>query len=126
MLKKLCADFIKKSDENFALYEFLKEQNKFIEWQAVAIFYSALCISKAYLFYKGININSINSHDSIKNWLASESYAKKNNVLINYNNLYRHSRDARYITTKKINSTVIQRMLKDYEIVKKVLKIEID
>lgn len=126
MLEKLCTAFIKKSEENFALYEFLEEQNKFIEWQAVAIFYSALCIAKAYLFYKGININSINSHDSIKNWLATESYAKKNNILINYNNLYRHSRDARYITTKKINPTVIQRMLKDYEIVKNVLQNEIN
>lgn len=105
---------------------FWKNKTNSLSGKLLPYFIVPYVIAKAYLFYKGININSINSHDSIKNWLATESYAKKNNILINYNNLYRHSRDARYITTKKINPTVIQRMLKDYEMVKNVLQNEIN
>lgn len=126
MLKKLCGDFLKKSNENYALFEHLQQENIFIEWQAVAIFYSALCIAKAYLFSKGININSINSHDSIKEWLAKESFAKNKKVLYFYNNLYRHSRNARYLTNKTINKEVIKRMINDYETIKKLLIIDID
>ena len=125
LLKKLCSDFIAKSNENFALYELLKNQNKFIEWQAVAIFYSALCITKAYLYSKGIKINSINSHDDIKFWLTSESSLKHTNVYEVYSHLYRHSRNARYLTNKRITNEIINRMLKDYQIVKDNLKIDL-
>jgi hypothetical protein len=116
-------DYLAKSDENFALYEFLKDSNKFDGWQLVAIFYSALCIAKAYLYNKKFPKNSINSHDSIKNWLASETEAKRLNVLYYYESLYRDSRDARY-STKKISKARISKALENYEVVKKLLVIE--
>ena len=121
MLDNYCAGFIAKSEENYKLYELLKEQNSFIEWQVVAIFYSALCYAKAYLYKKGIGINCINSHDSIKFYLGNETQAKQSNVLTPYLNLYRNSRDARY-TNKKFNIARLENILKDYKTIIKFLK----
>ena len=126
MKEQYTKDFLKKSEENYELFEYLHDKNIFIEWQAVAIFYSALCIAKAYLYSKGIGINTINSHKVIKNWLCTESVAKQKAVFIPYENLYRHSRNARYLTSKTINEDIISRMLKDYDIVKNALKIDIE
>ena len=120
MLDKYCSAFIDKSDENFKLYEFLNKNNCFLGWQVVAIFYSALCYVKAYLYKKGFPINSINSHDNIRFYLGSESYAKSVNVLNYYQVLYRNSRDARY-TTKKISKDRLEYVLKNYMQVKELL-----
>jgi hypothetical protein len=112
--------FLAKAQENFALYENLKEQDKFHNWQIVALFYSALCYAKAYLYNKNIPENSINSHDSIRKWLSVEKDAKISNVLRFYEPLYRDSRDARY-TTKKISIQRINRTLENYNKVKELL-----
>lgn len=122
MLKNYCNSFIEKSDENYKLYELLKNNNKFIDWQIVSIFYSALCLAKAYLYSKNIPLNSINSHDNIKYYLATEANAKRSDVLVYYNNLYRNSRDARY-TTKRMTQGRLNNCLIDYEKVKDLLKI---
>jgi hypothetical protein len=123
MLEKYCNDFLEKSVSNFKLYEHLQEANIFIEWQAVTIFYSTLCIAKAYLYSKGFPINSINSHDNIKFCLASEQWAKQSRVLDYYETLYRNSRDARY-TAKKITKANIECMLVNHSKVRDLLKIE--
>lgn len=117
------SDYLAKADENFSLYTFLEENNKFEGWQLVAIFYSALCFAKAYLYNKNFPKNSINSHDSIKRWLSSETEAKRLNVLYYYENLYRDSRDARY-STKKISKARIKKALENYEVVKKLLAVK--
>lgn len=114
--------YISKSEENFNLYEFLKENDKFKSWQIVALFYSALCYVKAYLYNKNIPKNSLNSHESIKNWLATETEAKRLNVLRFYEKLYFDSRDARY-STKKISEQRIEQALVNYETVKSLLNI---
>ena len=103
------------------MYEFLASSKRFLSWQIVAVFYSSLCFVKAYLYKKGIPINSINSHDSIKFYLASEAYAKRNNVLQYYEVLYRNSRDARY-TNKIINQARLDYVLKNYKKVKDLLE----
>lgn len=120
MLEQYCNAFIAKSDENFELYEYLNKANKFVGWQVIAIFYSALCYAKAYLYKKGMPLNSINSHDSIKFYLANETYAKSTKVLVYYEILYRASRDARY-TNKPIKPERIDHVLKNYMQVKEIL-----
>lgn len=114
--------FREKSDENFKLYEFLAEENKFIEWQAVSIFYSALCYVKAYLYSKNnMPEESINSHKAIMYWLTTESTTK--NLMIYekyYNFLYNYSRDARY-KCNKITPAVIEKMLEKYNKIKELL-----
>lgn len=122
MLNKYCEDFISKAEENYRLYEFLKEANKFLNWQVVAIFYSALCLAKAYLYFNGVPINSINSHDNIKFLLATETGAKINKISPIYARLYSYSRDARY-TNKNIKPTIMTSILEDYQKVKELLKI---
>lgn len=117
MLDKYCESFIKKAEENYRLFEHLINCDDFVEWQIVAIFYSALCYAKAYLYKNGIPINSINSHDNLKYWLSTETKAKQSNVLGYYNNLYRNSRDARY-TIKKMTQGRLNNMLLDYKKVK--------
>ena len=117
------SDYLQKSKENYELYEFLAKNNKFHSWQIVAIFYSALCIAKAYLYHKKIHKNSINSHDSIKYWLASETEAKRLNVLSYYERLYQDSRDARY-SIKKISKDRIKRALENYGKVQSLLLIK--
>ena len=112
--------YYEKSIENFQLYEYLAQDNKFIEWQLIAIFYSALCLAKAYLYNKGISKNSINSHESIKQWLTKEIDAKRLGVFYYYEQLYFDSRDARY-STKKITSARIKRAIENYEKVKSLL-----
>ena len=123
MLENYCKGFIKKSEENYRLFEALEKSNDFIEWQIVTIFYSALCLAKAYLYSKNIPLNSLTSHDSIKFYLATESNAKMTDVLKYYNNLYRNSRDARY-TTKNMTQSRVKNCLSDYKQVKALLKIE--
>ena len=122
--KQASKSFIKKSVENFELYEFLSSEDKFIEWQAVSIFYSALCYVKSYLFSKaGIPDTAINSHREIKYWLTTEREAK--NLMIYeryYNFLYSYSRDARY-KCNKINQQVIDKMLEKYAKIKELLPI---
>ncbi len=114
--------YIDKAKENFALYKFLRDAEKFEAWQLTAIFYSALCLVKAYLYNKGVKENSINSHDSIKNWLTQEAEAKRLGVFHYYEQLYYDSRDARY-TIKKISKARIQKALENYTQVKKMLAI---
>jgi len=114
--------YLEKAAENYNLFVELKKLNKFEAWQITAIFYSALCLAKAYLYNKGVKENSINSHESIKNWLTLESEAKRNNVLFYYEKLYFDSRDARY-SIKKISKARIQKALENYEKVKLLLKI---
>lgn len=123
MLEEYCNKFITKSKENYRLFEKLRNDNDFIEWQIVAIFYSALCLAKAYLYSKNIPINSINSHDNIKYWLATEQQAKQSKVLTYYENLYRNSRDARY-TTKTMTQGRLNNCVLDYNKVKELLNIE--
>ena len=113
-------NFFAKSEENFRLYEFLKNNKSFENWQIVALFYSALCYAKAYLYNKNIPQNSINSHDSIRRWLSSESAAKLADVLKYYEPLYRDSRDARY-TVKKISKERISKAFENYNKVKELL-----
>ncbi len=120
MLDKYCQDFLNKSEVNYKLYEFLHLSGKFVEWQIVAIFYSALCYVKAYLYSKGMPINSINSHDSIKFYLSTEEYAKRCKVLPYYSNLYRDSRDARY-SNKQIKESRINFAISNYQKVKELL-----
>ncbi len=114
--------YLEKAKENFDLYKELSKLKKFKAWELTAIFYSALCLAKAYLYNKGIKENSINSHESIKNWLATESEAKRNNVLFYYEKLYFDSRDARY-SIKKISQERINQALNNYEKIKLLLKI---
>ena len=121
MLDKYCEDFIAKSNENYELFEFLKDSDKFIDWQIVAIFYSALCFAKAYLYKKGMPINSINSHDNIKFFLCNERNAKDLQVIKYYDCLYVASRDARY-KHKKMTKEKLQRALKDYNKVMELLR----
>lgn len=122
MVDSYVDDYLQKSKENYSLYEFLANNNNFQSWQIVAIFYSALCIAKAYLYYKKNPKNSINSHDSIKKWLTMESDAKRLNVLYCYEKLYRDSRDARY-SIKKISEERIKRAPENYNKVKSLLLI---
>ena len=114
--------FREKSDENFKLYKFLAKENKFIEWQAVSIFYSALCYIKAYLYSKNnMPEESINSHKLIMYWLTTESTTK--NLMIYekyYNFLYNYSRDARY-KCNKITPEVINKMLEKYNKIKELI-----
>lgn len=123
MVDKYSLDYIQKSKENKELFDFLATAQKFNNWQIVAIFYSALCQAKAYLYSKNIPINSINSHDTIKGWLAKETESKRLGVLKYYEILYKDSRDARY-TTKRITQERINNALKNYEIVIKYLQIK--
>lgn len=114
--------YLNKAEENYALYELLKSVNQFEAWQLTAIFYSALCLAKAYLYSKGIKENSINSHESIKGWLTQETEAKRLGVFHYYEQLYFDSRDARY-TIKKISTARIQKALENYQKVKSLLRI---
>lgn len=124
--KKLINDLIKKSDENFELYEFLKKNEQYHGWQIVAIFYSLLCHAKAYLYSKeNIKQNSISSHTDIKFWLSTERTAKLLMVYPAYNSIYMASRDARY-NCKNFTNYHIERSLKNYYKVKELLKINID
>lgn len=114
--------YLEKAAENYNLYIELEKMGKFEAWQITAIFYSALCLAKAYLYNKGVKENSINSHESIKNWLVLESEAKRNNVLFYYEKLYFDSRDARY-SIKKISQARIKQALSNFEKVKSLLRI---
>lgn len=114
--------YLEKSCKNLELYHELEKLEKFKEWELTAIFYSALCYVKAYLYNKGINKNSVNSHESIKNWLCIETEAKRNNVITYYEKLYYNSRDARY-SIKRISKARIKEALLNYDKVKKRLKI---
>ena len=124
---ELVKSYLEKSEDNFKLYEFLSKQaddNNFIEWQAVSIFYSALCYVKAYFFsLPNFPDNSINSHNEIKALLTMESNSKKLMIYEKYYNfLYMCARDARY-KCKKTNNKVIERMLTKYREIKRLLKI---
>ena len=121
-MDKYVGDYILKSDENFSLYEFLAENNKFDSWQIVAVFYSALCLAKAWLYNNGVAKNSVNSHDGIKFWLSNLKEAKNLNVLRYYEKLYFDSRDARY-SIKKISKARIEHALTNYYKVKDLLQV---
>ncbi len=122
--KEVSKSFLQKSQQNFELYEFLSKENKFIEWQAVSIFYSALCYVKAYLYSKpSIPENSISSHKEIMYWLTTERESK--NLMIYehyYNFLYNYARDARY-KCNKIKPRVIEKMLEKHAKIKELLLI---
>lgn len=122
--KEVVESFLKKCDENFELYNFLSAQDKFIEWQAVSIFYSALCYVKAYLFSKkNFPENAISSHKEIMYWLTTERESK--NLMIYehyYNFLYNYARDARY-KCNKIKPRVIEKMLEKHAKIKELLLI---
>lgn len=117
--------YLNKSDENLELYHFLSGQDKFIEWQAVSIFYSALCYVKAYLYSKKqIPDEAINNHKQIMFWLTTESTTKRLMIYDNYYNfLYNFSRDARY-KCNKINQKVIDKMLEKYNKIKELIKVD--
>lgn len=116
-------DHITKSYENYSLFEFLQESNKFNEWQVTALFYSALCLVKAYIYSKpSIDINIVNSHKQIDDCLSSIKEAKQLNIRNPYHWLYRSSRDARYKCLKISQGRVIKAIEK-YEEVKKLTKI---
>ena len=119
-LEIYCQKFIEKSEENYKLYEFLSKEGKFLEWQIVAIFYSALCLAKAYLYKKGIPINSINSHDNVKFYLASEKNCKSLGVIKYYDVLYSYGREARYLN-RRMSVNKLDTALKNYKIVKELL-----
>lgn len=123
--KQVFEQYLKKSKENFELYKFLATKNKFLEWQAVSIFYSALCYVKAYLYSKpSMPKESINDHKAIKKWLLIEVDAKRLMIYENYYNfLYDYSRDARY-KCNKINQQVINKMLEKHEQILKQLKVK--
>lgn len=114
-----------KSEENIELYHFLKKEDKFIEWQAVSIFYSALCYVKAYLFScSSMPDESINSHQSIKTWLTIETNTKRLMIYEKYYNfLYNYSRDARY-KCNKINPQIIEKMIQKHDDIKRLLTID--
>jgi len=114
MIDKYVEIYISKANENYKLYKFLKDNESFEGWQIVAIFYSALCRAKAYLYSKGYPKNTINSHLDIKNLLTIEKDAKLANVIFYYEKLYNDSRDARY-STKKITSARIERAVQNYQ-----------
>lgn len=124
--KQVSRSFLKKSSENFELYEFLSLEGKFIEWQAVSIFYSALCYVKAYLYSKpSIPERAISSHKEIMFWLTTEKEAKNLMIFEHYYNfLYSYSRDARY-KCNKINQQIINKMLEKYQKIKELLLVEI-
>lgn len=119
-MDKYAQIYINKATDNFALYEFLKKNDCFEAWQITAIFYSALCYAKAYLYNMGIPENSINSHDSIKNWLVNETNAKRLGIIQYYEKLYIDSRDARY-SIKTISKNRISEALNNYKKVKDLL-----
>ena len=121
MLDKYCQDFLDKSRRNYELYQHLNASDIFLDWQVVAIFYSALCYVKAYLYSKGVAINTINSHDNIKFYLSTEEYAKRVKVLQYYSNLYRDSRDARY-SNKEIGKSRVNFAIQNYNKVKELLE----
>lgn len=119
--------YIEKSEENFKLYKFLSKQpmeNSFIEWQAVSIFYSALCYVKAYFFsLPGFPEDSINSHKEIMSWLTMETNTRKLMIYEkSYSFLYKYARDARY-KCNKINEKIIEKMLEKYNEIKSNLKV---
>ena len=122
MIDKYVNIYLEKSNENIMLYKFLKENSAFESWQIVAIFYSALCRAKAYLYSKGIPQNTINSHTDIKNWLTVEKNAKNANVIFYYEKLYNDSRDARY-SIKTISQARIKKALENYNKVFELLPI---
>ena len=120
---KVVSNYLKKSKENFEFYNFLSYQEKYLEWQVVAIFYSALCYVKAYFYSKNsIPINSVNSHLSIKHLLSKEANAKRLKVLMPYEILYNESRDARY-KCKSFTNKRVEKVLSKYEEVKQSLNI---
>lgn len=123
MIDKYVEIYIEKANENYRLYQFLKDNKCFESWQMVAIFYSALCRAKAYLYSKGCPRNTINSHLDIKVWLTREKEAKLANVIFYYEKLYNDSRDARY-SIKKISSARISRAIENYNKVFDLLPIE--
>lgn len=122
MKDKYVEIYISKANDNYRLYKFLKDSNDFESWQIVAIFYSALCRAKAYLYFKGFPKNTINSHLDIKKLLTMEKDAKLANVIFYYEKLYNDSRDARY-SIKKITNGRIQKALENYEKVFELLPI---
>lgn len=121
-MNRYCQIYFEKSVENYALYEYLAKEGRFLDWQIIAIFYSALCYAKAYLYNKGIAQNTINSHDHIKHWLTTESGAKRVGVFHYYEKLYFDSRDARY-STKRLSPERIKQALLNYQKVKQLLVI---
>lgn len=123
MIDRYVEIYISKSNENFQLYKFLKEHDCFKSWQIVAIFYSALCHAKAYLYSKGQPKNTINSHLDIKMWLTLEKDAKLSNVFFYYEQLYNDSRDARY-SIKEISQARLERAKANYDKVFELLPIK--
>jgi len=121
--EKIVNRYIEKSEENYKLYEHLNSIDSFIEWQIVALFYSALCHVKAYLYNKNsLDLNSINSHDDIRFYLINESQAKRIGVFRYYDILYKEGRDARYNCIKTTKERLFA-TLKNYQKVKELIKI---
>ena len=123
--KEVAKSYLQKSQENYDLYKFLSKEDKFIEWQAVSIFYSALCYVKAYLYSRpSMPPEAINSHRDIKTWLTLEANAKRLMIYEKYYNfLYDYSRDARY-KCNKIYPRVIEKMIEKHNKIKELLTID--
>lgn len=121
--QKTVIDYKEKSDSNYKLYEFLSENSKFNDWQIVALFYSALCYMKAYLYSKtGICLDSINSHDSVKDLISKETTLKRLGIIIPYEELYREARTARY-TSKTFKENRINKAKCNLNQIKALVKI---
>lgn len=126
---ELVRNYIEKSEENFKLYEFLSaqpEEQKFIDWQAVSIFYSSLCFVKAYLFsMDSVPETSLNSHREIMYWLTTEINSKRLMIYEKYYKfLYDCARDARY-KCRKTNKKIVERMLLKNKDIKRLLNSDI-
>lgn len=119
--KTIIEKYLEKDKENFELYKFLSQNNKFLGWQGVSIFYASLCYVKAYLCAKGIDNEAIRTHQTIMEWLTMEEDAKRLMILDRfYNLLYCYSRDARYKCTT-FSQAKVDKMLSYYEGIKKEL-----
>ena len=77
-MKKISSEYLAKSNESFELFQELKIQNKYIDWQMTTLFYSILCYIKAYFFETNeIIAEQMNSHVSMQNFIAQEKNTKR-------------------------------------------------
>lgn len=122
-MNKIAEDYLFKSKENYELYEFLAKSNKFVDWQITALFYSALCLIKAYFFNKNEReAAKINNHDLVNRYLSLERETKNLGIIHFYRPLYAYSRDARY-HYKKIKQFHIEDALIKLKKIQSLLKL---
>lgn len=123
-MKKISSDYLAKSKESFELFDDLKKQDKYVDWQMTTLFYSILCYIKAYFFEKNENIaEQMNSHASMQTLISQEKTTKRLGLLSFYYPLYCYSRDARY-KFNKIKKIHIEDSIKKYNKIKELLALE--